>query len=87
MKISELLQQKNFEKKQGQPRNEREEFLNLALERINKSRQGTKYKPLTYMGLKMKVKHLSDQDLKYHYHQCLKSDNFPRLFFGLLKTK
>ena len=85
--ISELIKNKTFGKQQGQPRNEREEFLQLSLEKINKSRVGTKYKPLSFLSLKLKVKYLTDKDLKYHYFQCKKSDNFSRLFFGLLRTK
>lgn len=87
MQISEILKNKTFGKQQGQPRIEREEFLQLCLERINKDRIGTKYKPLPFLALKLKVKHITDEDLKYHYFQCIKSDNFSRLFFGLLKPK
>ena len=85
MQIGEILKNKTFGKKQGQPRNEREEFLQLCLERINKDRIGTKYKPLSFLALKLKTQYLSDKDLKWLYFHCEKSDNFSRLFFGLIR--
>lgn len=69
------------------PRTEREYFIEEARAKINAGRVNTKYMPISYVALMLKVKHLSDFDLKWHYLECSKSDNFSSCFFGKLKIK
>ena len=84
MQIGELLKtiKLSKEKQKGQPRSNREDILNQCLEAINTERVGTKYKPLNFMGLKLFVQHLPDQDLHALLELSKKSDSFGRAFFG-----
>ncbi len=69
------------------PRNEREYYIEEIRKNLNLAREGTKYKPLPYVAVMLKVKHLSDFDLKRHYYECNKARNFSEAFFGGLKLK
>lgn len=69
-------------------RTEREDLIEQFRERLNLERIGTKYKPLSFMAVKMKVHHLSDHDLKYLWSICKDSKGgFSKCFFGSLKAK
>ena len=68
-------------------RNEREELLEQFVAEINREREGTNYKPVTFMAIKVKTAHLDLYDLKYFYRQCLLyKGGFSKCFFGALKT-
>ncbi len=69
-------------------RNYRDEQIMIALEEINRARIGTKYRPLKFMAIKLKVEHLSDSDLGYFISVCQKAKcGFSKCFFGALKVK
>ena len=68
--------------------NERQAILAEALEKINRDRVGTKYKPMTGKGIAMKVAHVSTPDLKDFLMQCGKyKGGFSKCFFGSLRVK
>ncbi len=75
------------EAKHSAPRTHRESLIEEIRAAINKERVGTKYKPMTHMGIKLKVKHLSDFDLSWHMQECKKANSFSRCFFGRLKVE
>lgn len=62
MKKISLLIQKPIEKKAT---SERAELISFFVERINESRKGTKYKPVTGKNIAIMLSHLSMQDLYY----------------------
>jgi hypothetical protein len=67
-------------------RSYRESLLNTALKEINKGRVGTDFKPMTFMGIKVKTQHLSDSDLSWLLAHCLKAKcGFSKAWFGSLK--
>jgi hypothetical protein len=68
-------------------RNEREEIIENIREQLNKGREGTKYKPLTFVAVKLKITHLDDWDLKFFYDKCKKAKSFGGCFFGELKKR
>ena len=89
MHINSLLKtiKLSKEKQKGQPRNNREAILNDCLTAINSERVGTAYKPLTFIGLKLYVQHLPDQDLHILLELSNKSESFGRAFFGILNKR
>lgn len=66
-------------------RNERDEIISNMQERINKEREGTKWKPLSVRAVVMKVSHLKGFELNWFYCECCKAESFGRYFFGKLK--
>ncbi len=73
--------------KKGTPRSHREEMVETIRRSVNETRIGTKYKPLTYMAVYMKVRPLTDFYLGALLQECQKSSNFSQTFFGKLKKK
>lgn len=69
------------------PRTFREDLIEQYREKINGCRVGTTYKPMSYVAVMSKVKHLSDFDLGWFFRECSKADNFSKCFFGRLKLK
>jgi len=67
------------------PRSNREDLLNQCLEKINTERINTKYRPLTFVGLKMFVEHLPDEDIHWMLTHCSKQESFGKAWFGMLK--
>lgn len=91
-KINEALFKKYKERQEvphgkKSPRSERELIVTEVVEKLNKERVGSKFRPTGYMAVFMKVRHLSDFDLKWHVRECEKTSNFSKCFFGRLKTK
>jgi hypothetical protein len=73
-------------RRESKARNEREEIIENIRERLNKDREGSKWKPLVHMAVKLKVKHLDDWDLKFLYDKCKRAKSFGSCFFWNLKT-
>ena len=76
----------------GSPKKERKDdhrihLIETAKENINKERDGTKWKKVSFMAVKMKVRHLDDWDLGMFVSQCEKADSFSKVFFGALKIR
>lgn len=72
------------------PRNLVDEYKEKFLSRINEQRVGTKYKPYTMRALSIRLAQSNVKDvfdMTRFYDDCIGSDNFGRLFFGLTKTK
>ena len=65
---------------------ERQELVGWFTDKINKDREGTKYKPLTCRFVAVKLGHLSVGDMRDFYKQCSKGE-FSKIFFGALKVK
>jgi len=69
-------------------RDERSYYIRMFMEKINAGRVGTKYKPLSFVGVQQKLKHLSDFDVKWFYYECEKAKcGFSKCFFGALKER
>lgn len=68
-------------------RNERDQILLDIQKRINEEREGTKFKPISFIALKIKTAHLDNWDLKMFYGDCSRSQSFGQCFFGRLKVK
>lgn len=66
---------------------ERDELLLKIQQKINGERAGTKFKPISFIVMKMKCMHLDNWDLKMFYGDCERSGAFGRCFFGRLKVK
>ncbi len=58
---------------------------------LNLERHNTKYKPLSFIAVSQKLKHLSDEDIAYTYSICKDSKNrskgFGKCLFGSLKSR
>ena len=56
---------------------------------INAERKGTKWRPITWISIYRKVKHLNIHQLESFYQDCLKykktKGSFAKLFYGKLK--
>jgi hypothetical protein len=60
----------------------RADLIGEITDKLNLARKGTKWKPLTYAAVGVKVKHVKTPDLRDFFFQCEKSDNFSRCFWG-----
>lgn len=78
---------KPVEKKKGEPRNWRDEAISEIVEKVNQSRIGTKFKPVTPAAIAVRLEKLKKQDIDYLLKRARESDSFSRTFFGLLKFK
>ena len=67
------------------PRNPREELIDKFRQRINAERVGTKYKPLSYVAVLQKVRHISDEGLYHFYKDCERGKSFGSTFFYKLR--
>lgn len=65
----------------------RNDVIEMFRERINAGRINTKYKPISFMGMRAKLEHLNKQDLYYTYKLCDRASNFGSKFFYELKVK
>ncbi len=66
--------------------NERQAIIAEFVERINKERIGTRWKPVTGKGIAMKLSHLKKDDLLYFLSECKSARcGFGSAFFGSLK--
>lgn len=73
-------------------RNELEYVINQFKDELNKERVGTKYKPLSFIAVKMKLLKIKElRELYSFLSVCRDSKNrqgsFSRAFFGILKAK
>jgi hypothetical protein len=82
MEINKEAYLANLPKKTG-PNSERAYYIGLITDQINKGRIGTKWKFITPRGVAIKVSHLKTPDLKDHYYQCMKADNFSKCFWEI----
>lgn len=63
------------------------DIIKLFQEQLNKSRIGTKYKPLSFIAVKQKCVAMNIDELNAFYSDCLKAKNFSSYFFFKLKLK
>jgi len=67
--------------------NERQEIIQKFVDGINKEREGTKYKPMTWKAVNGKLSHIKNiETLRDFYKDCKKSKNFGAKFFWSLKV-
>lgn len=67
---------------------ERAEIVGKFLDRLNRERLKTKYKPLTAKIVAIKLGHLKTiQDLHYFFNLCDRSKSFGSKFFYELKVQ
>lgn len=67
--------------------NERQSVIKMFVDKLNAQRVSEGYKPLTARFVAIKLSHMSISDLYYFHSVCNNSNNFGRMFFGLLKVK
>lgn len=66
-------------------KNEWGELIGEILDKINKGREGTKYKPVTKGKILKDVKGFDTDSLRDFVSECKKSDSFSWCFYGKLK--
>lgn len=76
-----------IERQASKVRCERDELIQTFTNRLNAARQGTKWKPLTYRAIAVKLAHLSVSDLYAFQKQCEQAKSFSAYFFWALKPK
>jgi hypothetical protein len=84
--------QRGGEGKKNGANSERAELIGFFADEINKERKGTKYKPVTYRYIAVKLSHIkSRSDLYYLKSQALdyqaRHGSFSKYFFGALKAR
>lgn len=74
----------------GRGQSERAALVGFFCDRLNDARKGTKFKPLTYRAVGVKLAHLSIFELYAFQKLCLNAEKrgtpFSRVFFGSLKV-
>lgn len=70
---------------QTNAKNEWGELIGEIVERINKGRVGTKYKPVTTGSILKKLKGFDTNTLRDFVKECKKSTCFSKCFYGKLK--
>ena len=91
MKISELA--KKYQTKTSIHKTEEGEIISEFMKEINIERIGSKYKPVTFMAVKMKLgaiyndKHAMRSFLSNCRDSARRNKSFSKVFFGALKTK
>lgn len=84
--LQELLQIKTSSA--SNIRSERASIVQDFVERLNKEREGTQYKPLSPRSVAVKMAHLSLEDLYWFYKNCDNAScGFSRAWWGSLKRK
>lgn len=68
-------------------RSERDELLQMFIDRLNQARVGTKFKPLAARSVAIKVAHIPTSDLWAFYRQCEQAKSFSAYFFWALKPQ
>lgn len=63
------------------------DIIELFRTRLNKERENTKYKPLSFMAVRNKCVAMNINELNAFYEDCLKAKNFSSYFFFKLKVK
>jgi hypothetical protein len=66
---------------------EYQELIGLITDRTNASRKQAGFLPMSYARVAMKLSHLTLAQIRDHYWQADKAENFSRYFWGLLKVK
>jgi hypothetical protein len=67
---------------------QRAELIGKITDRLNKERDGVKFKKLTYAGVSAKLSHIKgDSNLYAFYRQCEEAKSFYRFFFWSLNPK
>lgn len=81
--LSSLIEEKDRAKEIS--RDPAQKMVDEFFKRINAERIVRDMKPLPYVAVKLKVSHLSLDDLGFLLKKCQQSANFSKTFFGLLK--
>ena len=84
--ISDYFEKPMFEQVTN-ARNECGSLIGEITDRINKGREGTKYKPVTTGIILKKVKGFDTNQLRDFVTECKKSTCFSQCFYGKLKKK
>ena len=92
MNLKELLDNKQFKKKEKQPQSEWHELVEKFRERLNRDRDGVKYKKLTFGQVAKKFKDCgmgpeNRQDLYLFFGNCNDANNFSSFFWWSFKKK
>jgi hypothetical protein len=82
--ISEYLSDKRIKELVKDPY---KKYIDEIHKRVNLERTEAGYKRLPWIVIKLKVNHLSLEDLDFLFKKCSHSFNFSKCFFGLLKVK
>jgi len=67
--------------------NQRQELVKKFLDRLNESRDGEKYKPLSPARVAVKMSFMSVSELYQFYGYCDESSNFSSTWWYLLNPK
>lgn len=67
--------------------NERQEVIQRFVDKINRDREGTKYKPVTWPQINGQLRNTSVGNLKLFYKQCQQQKCFSSFFWWKLKQK
>lgn len=65
--------------------NERQYIIQQFVDEINKGREGTKFKPVTWKQINGMVAHLKGFELNHFFVSCKKAKTFSSYFFYKLK--
>ena len=84
--MKQLTEGYSIKKENTKITNKRQFVLSEILQKLNKQREGTVYKPITPKTLAMKIAHVKTPDLEIFHYQCEKSKNYSKCFFGRLKV-
>jgi len=68
-------------------RSERQEIIQRFVDKINKGRKNTPFKPVTAARINFLLSHLKIMDLRWFYDRCRRAKNFSKCFFGSLKKE
>ncbi len=68
------------------PRSKRAELIGQFLEKLNESRIGTKFKPLTARSVAVMLGYIKTEDLYRFYKECEYQKSFSQWFFYCRKV-
>ena len=81
----QLPEVKRFNRKEDL--SQRASLIKEFLERLNKEREGTTWKPLTARAVAVKLGHLDTWDIGIFLAKCKEAKSFTGCFWGNLKIK
>lgn len=84
--ISEILKDFDPKKLQNQEEIDKKSLINQFWKKINECRSESGMGNTNYVNIYLKLRHLSAQDLRWFWSNCLKSNNFSKCFYGSLKV-
>lgn len=64
---------------------ERQELIQSFVDRINRERAGTRFKPVTARQINTLLSFLDTRDLYWLFRKCEREPSFSKKFFGVLR--